>query len=67
MTIQVIKNKRYNGKYVAVKSVDDDTVVSSGDHIQEVYKKAAKKGYKAPWIVYVPKKNIVQIYNQQES
>ena len=62
MTIQLIKNKRYNGKYVAVKSADDDTVISSGDHVQEVYKKAAKKGYKDSWIVYVPKKDVVQIY-----
>ena len=62
MAVQLVKEKKYNGQYVAVKSADDDTVISSGDHVREVYKKAAKKGYKDPWIIYVPKKDIVQIY-----
>ena len=62
MTIQLIKNKRYTGKYVALKSFEDGTVISSGAHVKEVYEKAAKKGYKGPVIIYVPKKDVVQIY-----
>ena len=62
MAVQIVKEKKYSGQYVAVKSFEDDTVISSGDHVQEVYKKAAKKGYEDPVIVYVPKKDIIQIY-----
>ena len=50
MAIRLRNEKKYSGKYVALKSFEDDTVISSGDHINEVYKKAAKKGYKNPVI-----------------
>ena len=43
MTIRLRNEKKYSGKYVALKSFADDTVMSSGDCIQEVYKKAEKK------------------------
>lgn len=62
MGIQLRKEKKYGGKYVALKSFTDDTVISSGDRIQEVYKKAEKKGYKNPVIAHVPKKDVIQIY-----
>lgn len=43
VTIRLRNEKKYSGKYVALKSFADDTVISSGDRIQEVYKKAEKK------------------------
>ena len=43
MAIRFRNEKKYRGKYVALKSFTDDTVISSGDRIQEVYKKAEKK------------------------
>ena len=62
VTIRLRNEKKYSGKYVALKSFADDTVISSGDRIQEVYKKAEKKGYKNPVIVHVPEKDMVLIY-----
>ncbi len=62
MTVQLVKGKKYSGQYVALKSFEDDTVISSGGRIQEVYEKAAKKGYKNPVIAHVPKKDMVQIF-----
>ena len=62
MGIHLGEEKKYSGKYVALKSFTDDTVISSGDRIQEVYKKAEKKGYKNPVIAHVPKKDVIQIY-----
>ncbi len=62
MTVQLVKEKKYSGQYVALKSFEDDTVISSGDHVNEVYEKAAKKGYKNPVIAHVPKKDVIQIY-----
>ena len=62
MGIHLRKEKKYSGKYVALKSFTDDTVISSGDRIQEVYKKAEKKGYKNPVIAHVPEKDVIQIY-----
>ncbi|MDO9464159.1 MAG: DUF5678 domain-containing protein [bacterium] len=62
MTVQLVKEKKYSGQYVALKSFEDDTVISSGDHVNEVYEKAAKKGHNDPVIIYVPKKDMVQVF-----
>jgi len=62
MSVQLLKGKKYSGQYVALKSFEDATVISSGDRIQEVYKKAEKKGYKNPVIAHIPKKDVIQIY-----
>ncbi|MDO9464523.1 MAG: DUF5678 domain-containing protein [bacterium] len=62
MSVQLLKGKKYSGQYVALKSFEDATVISSGDRIQEVYEKAEKKGYKNPVIAHIPKKDVIQIY-----
>ena len=62
MAIRLRKEKKYSGQYVALKSFTDDTVISSGDRIHEVYKKAEEKGYKNPVIAHVPEKDMVLIY-----
>lgn len=61
--IQVlIKNKKYSGKYVALKDFHNHTVIGLGKTIHAAYKKAAEKGCKDPVIFYVPPKDSVQIY-----
>ena len=58
----LLKNNDFNGKYVAMKSFSDHTVVADGDTPQETYAKAEKKGYKDSVVTFVPIKNMVQIY-----
>ncbi len=49
--------KKYGGKWVAVKPMTNDVVVSGKD-AGVVYKKAIKKGYDVPTIFRVPSKDI---------
>lgn len=58
----LIKSKKYTGKYVALRSFTDSTVVAIGKTLKEAYKKALKKGYKNPVVTFVPPKNSVLIY-----
>lgn len=58
----LIKNKKYSGKYVALKDFNNHTVIGSGKTIQDAYEKASEKGFKDPVIFYVLPKNLVQIY-----
>lgn len=58
----LIKNKKYSGQYVAIKDFYDSGVISFGKSPQKVYTEAIKKGCSEPVIVFVPTKNMVQIY-----
>jgi hypothetical protein len=61
--IQVlIKNNDLAGKYVALKSFEDATVIGSGDSPKEAYDEAQREGHKEPVITYIPVKDMVQIY-----
>lgn len=60
--ILVKDSKRYGGKYVAIRSVKNKEVLSSGKDPSKVYDKAKDKGAKDPIIFYVPKKDSVHIY-----
>ena len=62
MAQTLIKDKRYLGKYVAMKDFEDTTIISSGRTPQEVYEEALHKGCKNPVIVFVPLKGMIQIY-----
>ena len=62
MSKVLIKTDRYNGRYVAMKSFEDHTVVGSGEDPQTALKEAAEKGIKDPVIVYIPEKEMVHIY-----
>ena len=42
----------YNGRYVAMKSFDDHTIVGVGDDPESALKNAKSKGYKAVLCVY---------------
>ncbi len=58
----LITEKKYNGRYVAVRDFKDNTVISDGKNPQEAYEKAIQKGFSDPVILFVPVKDMVQIY-----
>ena len=58
----LIKDSGYEGRYVALKSFEDSTVISDGITPQEAYEKAVAKGHARPVLVFVPLKDMVQIY-----
>jgi len=61
-TVLLRDDKRYDGKYVAIRSFRDKRVISSGTDISRVINKARKKGVKDPIVFFVPKKGMVYIY-----
>jgi hypothetical protein len=62
MTQVLIKDKKYRGRYVAIKDFGKNTVVGDGDTPQEAYEKALHKGCKEPVVIFVPLNDVVQIY-----
>ncbi len=58
----LIKEKKYEGQYVAIKDYDDPVVLASGDEPQAIYDSAVLQGCADPVILFVPAKNMVQIY-----
>jgi len=62
MVETLVKNSRYNGKYVALESFNSHKVVGEGGTAQEAYNKAVVKGYKEPVIIFVSIKGKTQIY-----
>lgn len=58
----LITEAKYNGRYVAIKDFRDGTVIGDGKDPQEAYEKAIKKGFVEPVILFVPYKDMVQIY-----
>jgi hypothetical protein len=58
----LITERKYNGRYVAIRDFKDNTVISDGETPQEVYEKAIEKGFSDPVILFVPLKDMVQIY-----
>lgn len=45
-----------------MKDFNDHTVIADGVNPQEVYDKAVKNGIKNPVVIFVPIKDMVQIY-----
>jgi Family of unknown function (DUF5678) len=62
MVKQLLNTDKYNGKYVALKSHEDSTVISSSDSPTQVLETARKLGVENPVIVYVPSAESVHIY-----
>ena len=58
----LIRDEKYNGRYVALKNFDDSTIVSDGKDPKEAFENAIKKGIIEPVILYIPVKGMVQIY-----
>lgn len=63
MNIQVLaEEEKYEGKYVALRSFTDNTVVASGEKPDEVMNKALKIGTVEPVIVFIPVHGVACIY-----
>jgi len=58
----LIKENKYNDRYVAIEDFGDSIVIADGKDPKEVYDKAVKKGYSNPVILFIPAKDMVQIY-----
>jgi len=58
----LVSTEEFNGRYVAMKSFDDNTIVGAGDEPEKALKDAESKGCKNPVLLYVPEKDIVHIY-----
>lgn len=58
----LLKTKKYNGMYVAIKDPNGPDVIASGANPAEVYSEAQKKGCNDPTIIYVPAEESVHIY-----
>lgn len=58
----LVTTEQFNGRYVAMKSFDDNTIVGVGDDPEKALKDAESKGYKNPVLMFVPEKDTVHIY-----
>lgn len=55
-------SEKYRGQYVATRSFKNKKVVCYGVDPGKVFNKAKEMGVKAPVVVYIPKKDMLQIY-----
>jgi len=58
----LIKDKKYYGHYVAIEDFKKPVIICYGKDPNQVYEDAIKKGYPEPVIIFIPTKNMVQIY-----
>jgi hypothetical protein len=58
----LIKERKFEGKYVALRDMKDHLPVADGDNPKEVYDAAVRRGVKAPLLLFVPAQGMVHIY-----
>jgi hypothetical protein len=58
----LVKTDKFNGRYVAMKSFSDNTIVGVGDDPEKALEDAKGKGFKDPVLLYIPEQDIVHIY-----
>jgi hypothetical protein len=58
----LISEEGYEGKYVALRSISDRTVVASGDDPEAVMQEARERGVANPVIFFVPSHDITLVY-----
>ena len=58
----LVNSNKYNGQYVAIASVEDNTIVGSGETPEEALNQAKEKGVQKPFLLYIPDKDLVHIY-----
>ncbi|MBA7645369.1 hypothetical protein ES703_53124 [subsurface metagenome] len=60
----LLQEKKYKGKYVALRSASDKTVIAEGDDPSTVRKRASKKGVEEPLIFFVsePDTEVGRVY-----
>jgi len=58
----LVTTDEFNGRYVAMRSFDDHTIVGAGDDPDSALKEAEAKGIRNPVLLYIPEQDIVHIY-----
>jgi len=58
----LVNTNEFNGRYVAMKSFHDNTIVGVGVDPEKALKDAEAKGFKNPVLLYIPEKDLVHIY-----
>ncbi len=58
----LVNTHQYDGRYVALKSFEDHTVMGVGDEPEVAIREAQAKGCKEPVLLYIPEKELVHIY-----
>jgi hypothetical protein len=58
----VSTNEKYQGKYVATKSFNNNKIIASGKDPIKVRQEAIKSGAKSPVVVYVPESTMIYIF-----
>ena len=58
----LISEEGYEGKYVALRSISDRTVIASGNDPEAVMKAARAEGADNPVIFFVPSHDITLVY-----
>jgi len=59
----LVTTEEFNGRYVAMKSVDDNTIVGVGDDPEIALRQAEEKGFRNAILLYIPEKDLVHIYD----
>lgn len=57
----LVTTDEFNGRYVVMKSFEDNTIVGVGDDPEKDLKDAEAKGIKNPVLLYIPEKDIIHI------
>jgi hypothetical protein len=60
--VQLIKDKKYKGKFVTFKSSTDNSVVAYGDDPFEVNRHSMERGVREPTIFYVSEHDVAWMY-----
>ena len=60
----LVKDEKYRGRWVALKSFNDNTVVGSGKTPARALKQAHDAGVKEPVLLFVPRKNVPWVYSR---
>ena len=58
----LVTTDEFNGRYVAMKSFEDNAIVGVGDDPEKALKEAEAKGFKNPVLLYIPEKDLIHIY-----
>ena len=58
----LVTTDEFNGRYVAMKSVDDNTIVGVGDDPEKALREAEEKGFNNSILLSIPEKDLVHIY-----
>ena len=58
----LVNSDKYDGQYVALVGIDDNTIAGAGDTPEEALNEAKKSGVQKPFLLYIPDKGVVHIY-----